>query len=430
MKNLTLRFRQLAKSTEYINVFKNFGFLSLIQVANYILPLLTLPYLGNVLGAEAFGHVMFAQAFVQYFITIVDYGFNFSATKEIALNKGDNLKVSEIFYAVIFLKALFFFISLVVLTVIVFAVDKFSSYRSIYFFTFAAVLGNVFFPAWLFQGLEKMKYITFFNVSSRIASTVFIFLFVHKPLDFIRVPVINAFAAIVPSVLSLWYLLRVFPLQFTIPRAVHLRYHLKRGWFIFLSSISSSLYSVSNTFFLGLLFGNVYAGYYSFAEKIIRACTSLFVPLNTALFPYISLKMRESPVAASALLRKIFFGILLITGVGSVVIYFGSDLLPFVISKDLYPSISVLKILSPLLLIIAGSNLIGFQILYTTGLDTKFLVSVFIAGLLNLLLCFLLSPQFSYKAPAYSLLISEFFIFCSFLLYARKVLFNVGVNPA
>jgi polysaccharide transporter, PST family len=424
IKDLAVTYRRISSSIEYKNIFKNFGFLSLIQLGNYFLPLLSLPYLVNVLGADAFGQVMFAQAFVQYFITIIEYGFNFSATREISINRDNNKRVSVIFCSVMSIKIISFCLMLATLIVLVFTVERFSSFRSIYFLTFASVIGNILFPTWLFQGLEKMKYITFVNLATKIISTFSIFIFITKPDDFILVPLINAVASIVPSIISLFYLKKIYPIKIAMPSGMEMIRELKSGWFIFLSSVSTSLYGASNTFILGLLFNNTYAGYYSFAEKIIRAFISFLNPLNSALFPYMSLKMKESQTEGLKIFKVLFLSMLVITSIGVIFIYSTSGLIINFINSEFYPSIVILRILSPLLLIVAVSNLIGFQILYTVGLEGKFLLSVFIAGIINLSCCFLLGPSLLYKSAAIALLISETFICFSFLYFSRNFLFK------
>jgi polysaccharide transporter, PST family len=423
IKAIVRIYNQIAGSIEYKNVFTNFSFLSLLQIGGYVLPLITLPYLATVLTSDGFGLIMFAQAFIQYFIVITDYGFNYSASRDIALCSEDPAKVSEIFYSVYFLKTMLLLLSLAILVITIFSFKKFDSYRMVYVITFGSVIGNVLCPTWFFLGLEKMKYITFVTLAAKLISTICVFTFVNQPEHFVRVPIINTISSVIPAFFVLTYVRKVFPITFTTPPANAIITHLKSGWYIFLSSISSSLYSFSNTFIIGILFNNAYAGYYAFAEKIIRAATSMIVPLNNAVYPFMSLKMKNAPLEAIRIFKKILILLVLLTFAGSLLIFFGSDLIRF-LNPEFIPSIIILKLLSPLLLIVGVSNFIGFQVLYTNSLEKKFLISVFIAGLINLFFCFALRDLFLYKAAAISLLISEIFICVSFIFFSKTILLN------
>lgn len=51
----------------------NFGYLMIMQVASYIFPLLTIPYLARVIGVEGFGKIAFAATIIVWFQTITDW---------------------------------------------------------------------------------------------------------------------------------------------------------------------------------------------------------------------------------------------------------------------------------------------------------------------------------------------------------------------
>ena len=125
---------------------ENFFSLSLLQAANYILPLITIPYLVRVLGPEKFGLVSFAQAFIQYFVFLTDYGFNLSAVRKVSIYREDAKKISQIFSSVFVIKFLLCILSFSILASLVFSVDKFRSDWELYFVTFGMVVGNLLLP--------------------------------------------------------------------------------------------------------------------------------------------------------------------------------------------------------------------------------------------------------------------------------------------
>ena len=127
--------KNFANTKDKKRLLSNFFSLSSLQVASYIFPLITLPYLVRVLGPSKYGLVAFAQAFIGYFQILTNYGFGLSATREISIHRDNEEKVAEIFSSVLTIQLLLALISFIIMFAIVFIFKKFSKDWLLYFFS-------------------------------------------------------------------------------------------------------------------------------------------------------------------------------------------------------------------------------------------------------------------------------------------------------
>lgn len=387
--------------------------LSTLQIVNYLLPLITVPYLMRVVGPDKYGLIAFAQAFMQYFIIATTYGFNFSATREISTNRGDAVKVSQIFNSVMFIKFILLTICFFTFIAIVYSFSIFRNDWPIYIFSFGTVVGDMLFPVWFFQGIEKMKYITILNVISKSIFTLFIFILIKEQQDYLYVPLINSIGFIVAGIFGLYIAFKNYQIRLVVPAVSSIKYHLKEGWHIFISMLSISLYTTSNTFILGFFTNTTVVGYYAAAEKIIRLILQLFRPFSQAMFPYISKLAKESKERTIDILNKLLYSTFCVFFIIIVIVnIFANNIVYIILGDQFTSSIIILRISSLLLIIIPMASIFANLSILPFKLDRNLSKIYITGGILNLFLLFLLLYVYPLEGAgaAISNLITEFFL--------------------
>ena len=416
-----MKIKEKLMQTESKRLLSNFISLFTLQGLNYILPLITLPYLVRVLGVEIFGLLAFATATVTYFNILTDYGFNLTATKKIALYRENKDKVVEIFSAVMSVKILLMIVSFLLLTLLVFSVAKFTSHWELYLLSFGAVIGQVFFPVWFFQGMEKMKYITYLNILAKVIFTVAIFFFVQSKEDAYVVPLLTSLGALISGFFSLIIIKKQFKVSFKFQKLSTLNFYRKEAHHIFISNIAISLYTVSTVFILGLLTNNSIVGVYSAADKLIQAVKGLMGPVSQTIYPFISRKVNESAEACLNFIRYILFSVGLVFGLLSLFIFFFADMLILLLLGEQYSeSIEILRIMSVLPCLIALSNVFGIQTMVVFSRNKPFTLILVLGSILSFILSFILVPTYQAVGSAYSVVIVETFITLSMFIYIQR----------
>jgi len=140
----------------------------MVQVANYLPPLLVLPYLSRTLGAESFGVMNYAIGIVAYCALLTDWGFNLSASREVARNLHDLPKINQIFWNTLAAKAVLAFLSLLVLSFAIAILPSLEEIAAPLYAAWFVVVGNVITPNWFFQGLEQMGKYAISSIAGKI----------------------------------------------------------------------------------------------------------------------------------------------------------------------------------------------------------------------------------------------------------------------
>ncbi|ADC88776.1 polysaccharide biosynthesis protein [Thermocrinis albus DSM 14484] len=402
---------------------ENFLSLSVLQAVNYLAPLITLPYLVRVLGPDKFGLIAFSQAFIGYFMVLTDYGFNLSATREISINRDNKEKVSEIFNSVMIIKLGLLVLALLLMTVIVFSFEKFRKDWIVYYLTFGMVVGQVLFPTWFFQGMERMKYITFLNILAKLIFTGAIFVFVREQAHYIYVPLINSLGFIISGILALWIVFKDFGVKIMLPSWEAVKRELRDGFPLFLSTASIPLFNDTNIFILGLFADNTTVAIYTLAARIIGALIATQVPIVNSIFPWMSRELELNPSNALKKLRKIRnAGVIVYLIALSTIGILSNWLIPFIFGEEFKPSIFPLLIMLYVPLICYIANIYGNQILINLKKSELFSISLILTGILNIIIIIPLVLLFKENGAAISRLISESFLMLMLYGFSKREL--------
>ena len=261
------------------NFFKNSLSLYGVNAANIILPWVYFPYLVHVIGPDRFGEIALATAIVQYIIYIVDYGYNFTAPRSIALLRGQHDKMNEYVSALFINRLLLFCFSIFVLSVCIILGLIPENLVGLVLITAAGVLGYIFMPMFLFQGFEQMDRFSWILIGSKIVTAISIFIFIRVPYDYILYACILTGIQLVGGVLSIKLLMSSFEIHYASVTYTQIKEHLRNGISIVLSVGTINVFSASTTLILSMFASNSIVGSYAAGEKVIRAIQNLLAPI-------------------------------------------------------------------------------------------------------------------------------------------------------
>ena len=276
------------KTKDGKTVFANILSLGFLQIAGYVFPLLTMPYLARVLGVSYIGKIAFASAVIVYFQTLVDYGFNFTATRDVAKKRNDIEAISKIYSSVLYCKILLLALAFFLLTILVITVPKMREDWDLLFITFLLLPGYMIFPEWLFQGLEKMKFITALNILSKFIFTVAVFVFIKSKDDYLLQPLLTSCGYVVAGITAMWIIRYRLGINLIPIKKCNLRQTFKGSTDVFLNQLMPNLYNNFSVMLLGFFCGPMANGIFEAGNRLTSIADRLLNVIARAFFPFLS----------------------------------------------------------------------------------------------------------------------------------------------
>lgn len=406
-------YKRVKSSKDGKTVIANFGYLSLLQIAGYAFPLITMPYLARVIGTEGFGKIAFASAIIAWCQTISDWGFTFTATRDIAQHRDDKETVSHMFSNVLWARLLLTLISGIVLGILVATIPYFRENAAIIFVTFLLVPGHVLFPDWFFQAVEKMKYTTIFNLLLKLIFTISVFFAIKEKDDYIWQPLLTTFGYITCGIGALFLILKKWGYKLYRPNINDVMASLKGSTDVFLNNLMPNLYNSFSVMLLGFFGGSATNGIYDGGNKFPTIFYNLQSGLSRAFFPFLSRRTEKHK-----LYGKLNIGIAL---VGSILMI---ALAPFVVhimlGEEFEGSIIIMQILALSLISLAISNTYGTNYLIIHHQEKPLRKATSIASVIGMTIAIPLVYYFKAMGAASVILFCRTLLATSSYALARK----------
>ena len=352
-------------------LYKNIVSLGVLQVANYLIPFLVLPIISRILGASLFGSVSYAQNIITYLTLLINYGFEYSATRQISIAREDKAKTDAIFWSVIAAKGMLLILSFAILAVLPFCMERVACDPKLYIYTALANIGIVFFPTWYLQGVQQMDKMAWANFFTKLLGAVLVLSLVREASAYRLYPLLMSASSILIGIGAMIYVIRHFGISRPVLSRQTLREVMQAGAPIFLNNVFVALYTTANMTILGMYAADDVIGYFSGAQRLIQALNMVVVmPVSMAVFPEISRRFAQSKAQGAKFLKQV----LLLAGAAAAAVSLITFLCAPLMIRIMYgagfaPSVAILRWLAPIPFLVMIATLLTVQGLYGMGLQ-------------------------------------------------------------
>ena len=414
MFNIKKYFNRIKKSKDGRTLAANFGYLSLLQIAGYIFPLITMPYLARVIGVEGFGKIAFASAIVVWFQTVADWGFNYTATRDVAKNRDDKEKVSEIFSNVLWARCLLMILSFLLLVLVIYIVPTLRENYAVILVTFLLVPGHIMFPDWFFQAMERMKYITILNLLSKLLFTILVFVFIKEKNDFILQPLFTSLGFLLSGMIAMYIILSKWKVKLKWPSSKKIFKTIKESTDVFINNIMPNLYNSFSVMLLGFYGGPVSNGLLDAGSKFVNISQQFMTVISRTFFPFLSRRIdKHNSFAILNILIAVIFSCLLFI--------FAPIVIKLFFTEDFISAITVLRIMSISVLFLSLSSVYGTNYMIIQGFEKQLRNITFFSSLIGFIISFPLIYFFDYIGAAITIVVTRGILGLSITYKAKRI---------
>lgn len=388
------------------SITKNYIYNMFYEVLKIIVPLFTTPYLSRVLGAENIGIYSYTLSITTYFILFGSLGVSMYGKREIAYIQNDEMQRSKTFFEIVIMRFITLGISLIIFY---FGFCSNGQYNIYYKILTLEIIAESLDISWFFQGLEEFKKTVIRNTIVKLVSTICIFAFVKSSNDLYKYFVIYVLSNLLGN-MSLWLYLPKFVQKIKVQELNILR-HIKPTISLFIPQIATQIYTVLDKTMIGsMVTDKSEVGYYEQAQKIIKLLLTIATSLGTVMMPRIAYtyasgnkeKVKEYMNNSIAFIMMLVFPLML--GMISI----AKNFVPVFYGEGYEKVVYLICIMSPIIVAIGLSNVVGTQYLLPTKKQKKYTISVITGAIVNVIFNYILIKKFKSVGASIATVLAEY----------------------
>lgn len=400
-----------------MKVIKNYLYNAGYQILNMVLPLITVPYISRVLGAHDVGINEYTNSWVTFFFLMGQMGITLYGNREVAYHRDDLYERSRIFWGVEALQILTISASFIAYLMAVFL---FSTTFKYYFLLQGIwIIATGFDVSWYFMGLENFKVTVVRNTFVRLISIVLIFTVIKDTGDLGKYIAILGGTQLVGN-LTLWPYLKDNVVWVKVSKW-HPFQHFYPALLLFIPTITTQVYLVLNRLMLGRMSTQVALGNFGQADKIVKFVLAIVTATGTVMLPHVANKFAKGDIKG---VRSSLYSSFNFVSAISVPMMFGlmaisARFAPWFLGTDFELAGHIMFLESPIIVLIAWSNVTGTQYLMPVNRVKEYTTSVTIGAVSNVIFNLFLIEGWGANGAAVATVCSEFLVTASQIAMIR-----------
>lgn len=354
----------------------NFFHIGVLKFLNIGSKYVLVGYLIRTLGENGYGALTWIDSIVQYFIMVINFGFDLYAAKHIVENRDDRAATNEIISAILYVKTALLMSCFLAMVPLSYS-DEIRQYLGLILILLLTGVGEVLTPIWYFQGIEKMKVLTVITFFTKIILIAGAFLFVRSSNDLSQYILMLTATTTLAGIWSYLMMRKEADFRFVSVSWNDMMGYLKEGYLFFLGKFSTFLFNMGTLFLIGYFFSKADVAGFDIATKIVFVFIIPFEVLQQSLFPVIVRGVR------AAWLRRVAWATVAFSGAVCALLYcFAPEVMALFGGSEMAKYTYVLKMILVLLPLVSLTIILGNCIMVAKGFYKAYNQSLYLSALL------------------------------------------------